>query len=340
MKKRGCFRYKKAQADVNEEVLFFLGEIFLIGVTLLILLAWVNSIRDNTLFEKNYLARDTALLIDSIYSAPGNVNFVYSFDTVELSKFKFGFRQQRANVVEEQGEQIIKFPYADDLISFSPLNLININAEELTFIKTGNEFRVGENMKGNLDKIICPDVNTLKEENVYVLTDPGHGKPDFGFVNEENGLKESEITTGIAKAIDVFASEENIYFDFTREVDYDSEKSMEERLEMIEEKPSHIFISIHVGSDEDKNINHVKAFVPSDYNKKSVKLACKIVNSLLDRYDDITGASIIPSEEEILNKNEVSVLLELGNIQADKEITIRYGDTALSIIGGIKDYFE
>jgi len=330
MKKRGIFSSRRASTE--EQSVFFFGEIILIGIVFLILLSYVNSIRDDTLMEKNYLSRDLALIVDSIYSAPGNIEYSYSFKDVGLEKFVFGFRKQRAVVVEENSELEVKFPYAENLVSFKPLHITNINDKTLGFVKAGNNFNIQKT--DNLNRISCNDVSAPKHENDDILID--YGGSDSGHVNEETN--EAEITRSIANSFKILSTEEDINVDFTWDVEHDSEISLDERLGIVKDKSPEIFISIRVGSRSD-NSNYAKAFVP-EYSKKSAELACNIINSLLDRYDDITGVSIIPSKDAIVNANDVSVLLELGNIQNEKNIIKRHTDTAQAIIGGIKDYWE
>ncbi|NQV09291.1 N-acetylmuramoyl-L-alanine amidase [Candidatus Woesearchaeota archaeon] len=337
MRKRGLFSSKKG--EVNEELFFFIAELILTVMVFVILLAYVNSIRDNTLLEKNYLARDVALMVDSVYAAPGKINVGYSFGSIDLLDFSFGFNEQRAGVLEENGEQTIKFPYADNKIFFSPLSIGFMRTGELIFIRSSNRLRIGGDIKENLNKIDCPVVET-KEDKKRMIIDAGHGGSDSGFVNTNDALNESKITQQIARVFGLYMEDmkdEGFFVEFTRDVRYDSERPMDKRLLVIGQSSSNILISMHVGED-DEEINNIKAFVPFE-SKKSVKLACNIINSLLDEYDDITGASIIPSEDIILQK-PVSVLLELGNIQADKDILNKKDKTALSIIDGIKDYFE
>lgn len=85
MKKRGTVALR--------QVLIHLGMLALVAFVFYLLTSYVNSIRQNSDFDMLFFSRDMALLSNSIYSAPGNVEYIYSMDNKPLSIFKIEFKQ-------------------------------------------------------------------------------------------------------------------------------------------------------------------------------------------------------------------------------------------------------
>lgn len=92
MQKRGSKFLSKRATFFLEKILIHLGMIGLAILVYFILQSYVKSIDEDTEFQKIFLARDLSLLINTMYTAPGDVNYIYSFDKLDLSKFKFEFK--------------------------------------------------------------------------------------------------------------------------------------------------------------------------------------------------------------------------------------------------------
>ena len=93
MQKRGNFKFlnKKATIAIRQS-LIHLGMFVLAAVVLLLMVHYVSSIEKNSDFEMLYFGRDLALLINAIYSAPGNVEYVYLSDKFSLSVYNIEFK--------------------------------------------------------------------------------------------------------------------------------------------------------------------------------------------------------------------------------------------------------
>ena len=70
-----------------------------------ILMSYVKSVEKSTLFEKDYIAKDIALIIDANYAAPGEVEYSYKNTRIILDKFNFEFRNQKLRVTEAEKSQ-------------------------------------------------------------------------------------------------------------------------------------------------------------------------------------------------------------------------------------------
>ena len=47
-------------------------------------LAFIYQVASSTLLEKNYLARDIALLLDTVYASPGDTHYIYEGDASDF----------------------------------------------------------------------------------------------------------------------------------------------------------------------------------------------------------------------------------------------------------------
>lgn len=116
MKKRGINRislYKKSQ---TREIYHILIQVSIAIAIFWILQSYINSVEEDTMFEKSYLSKDLALLTEAIYSAPGNVEYNYSNDKADLSRYSLNFGEQRITILETGEQKEIKsfFPYGED----------------------------------------------------------------------------------------------------------------------------------------------------------------------------------------------------------------------------------
>ncbi|MBI4439378.1 hypothetical protein HY638_00230 [Candidatus Woesearchaeota archaeon] len=82
------------------------------ALVLLVGLAYVNTIIDNSFYDKIYLSRDLAITINTIYTAPGNVDYTYFKDNIDLSKYTFTLKQGQIGVVGgKEGELALYYPF-------------------------------------------------------------------------------------------------------------------------------------------------------------------------------------------------------------------------------------
>ncbi len=75
LRKRGGL--SKSKAGMTHDQFFIIFDLILAGVVFTSLLFFINGIKDNSIFERNYIARDTALLLNTLYAAPGDVSYLY-----------------------------------------------------------------------------------------------------------------------------------------------------------------------------------------------------------------------------------------------------------------------
>jgi len=145
MQKRGFkFLNKKSQL-ITRNMIIHLGMIGILFLISFVLFSYVKSIEKDTEFQKIFLSRDLALMMNTLYSAPGNVEYTYSFDKLDLSKFKFEFKsledKQVAGVIDESIAKT--YPYAKPSQSKEE-NLV-YNANSIKFSKNAAKLTVTKN---------------------------------------------------------------------------------------------------------------------------------------------------------------------------------------------------
>lgn len=346
MMKRGVFLSKKAQ-DMETMVYHVLIQIAILVMVFLEMLAYLKSVRENTLFEKMYLSRDVALLMNTIYAAPENIGYVYAAGKTNLSKYIFNTQENYVIVNEKTAvpSQEKFFHYGSDRFFNEDFPLIQ-DAQLLTFMKNDKYVKVGKSGTGNLNALICPEIDTSsKNWKNKVIIDPGHGArekadepKDYGYSTDK--LKESQYTTDIATPLKALG------FKATR--DFNLYTPFEERL--LKVAGSDIIISLHVGNySPDKN--NVNAFISAEGLKKaeSRKLACLILNNLLNRLniDNVAIIPVFPSQlkkddpQQILLQDKIAVLLELGNVNNKASVqALKPFDIANAINDGLRGFYE
>lgn len=118
-KNRGNSIVINDKRGITHEMFFNIFEIVLAFIVILALFNFVNGIVKQTIFEKNYLARDLAILTNTVYAAPGEVIYNYNENAKEF-EFSFDFKPNNIEIKENYGEEQkelaapIVYPFAED----------------------------------------------------------------------------------------------------------------------------------------------------------------------------------------------------------------------------------
>lgn len=120
----------------NIKQYFVMFELVFAAIVVLGMLLYAKGASESTDLEKEYLAKDMAFLIDSIYASPGDISYTYylngNFD-VSISKGKVA--------ISENGLRPASYGYAENDMWKNPSFEFK-KAKEVTFIKVGKELRV------------------------------------------------------------------------------------------------------------------------------------------------------------------------------------------------------
>jgi len=99
-KKRGI-RYINNRKGLTHEIFFYVFGLVLAAIVALALFNFAKEVVEQTIFEKNYLARDIAILVNTLYAAPGDILYTYGED---IDGFILDFNGNRISVYEKREE--------------------------------------------------------------------------------------------------------------------------------------------------------------------------------------------------------------------------------------------
>jgi N-acetylmuramoyl-L-alanine amidase len=343
MPKRGVFLGKKGQ-EMETEVYSTLMQIAILVFVLLSLGFYLKSVRDNTLFEKMYLARDVALVMNTLYAAPENTGMIYAAGEVNLANYSFDAKDNYITVSkkDESSGNEKYYHYATDRAYEEKFSAI-VNSKTITFIKDDNHAAVNSSNEFILNDLICAQFDSSASNwKPNAIIDPGHGDdPNRAFEGRDTGfimntLQESDYTMQIGTIL------RNMGYRLTREYEH----FIPQATRITAALNAEVIISLHLDNySSDRNI--IKAYISAESTKalESRKLACLLLSSLAELKPD--GAAIIPvfvseltadDPRRILLKDKIAVLLELGNINSKKNFKMY--DIASSINNGLVHYYE
>ncbi|MBI5390644.1 hypothetical protein HZB02_04090 [Candidatus Woesearchaeota archaeon] len=141
------------RGDVTAEQLFLMFEVLLAIIIFLSLMNFVVSLKDNTLFEKNYLARDLALLTDTVYAAPEQLSYTY---TENVDRFGMNIKDGKVSIFDEpewktdQGRTATFFLYGKDAdqqlepFNRNPFTTSSPEKKNLLYQKQGTTVAISE----------------------------------------------------------------------------------------------------------------------------------------------------------------------------------------------------
>lgn len=136
-----------------EMSLWILLEALVIAVFIILSYQWIDQVDDDTIFEQRFLARDIALMANTIGSLP-NAEYEYN-----LTQFEVGFNDG-VTIKKEQIEATYPF-YIDNDIPSQFMD--SVTTDRLVFTK-GTVFQIHN---GELQQQACPDFKTTVSFIVY-----------------------------------------------------------------------------------------------------------------------------------------------------------------------------
>ena len=317
----------KKRAEITQIMLTTLfGLLTVFAFIFLPVMHGISQLKDSTLFQKDCLSRDMAMLIDSIYISPSNIMAVYP---AKEGGFTYNFKKNRVEVYEEMGFESYKaiYPYTGDKINTfisREIKTKNKTGVDLIFAKSGNTIFVDnkEYVKFNYNKLVCKPVEAININQKKVLLDLYDAK-----VGEDDPKIKAAYYIGYALYSGFKNKEttvnkiENPDLKYLRKKDeYLSEKKI---IETVLEQGIDIILSLKIGGYKDES-NNIKIYYSMESNKDiqntNKELACNILNRISDIEElIISGVAVVPIEyDPILVKDKIALLIEIGNMNSQK----------------------
>ncbi len=308
-------------SETTEKMLWILTEIFILILLMAGQIAWIHSLLEDTKYERNYLNRDMALLIGTLYSAPGNVDYLYTTERTNISKFAFTFSKQRIVSNDAGMENPVYYWYADDLKEKSVIQGQFEKPSEIPFCYVAGVVKLGRVNCSHIRLNKCPEVDTKKEGVPLIMLDPVFGGDEKGKISEDGVLTEAEASRAILFSFKNYGlSASSFTFDSTRDLQYDlaagTTLPISDRIDMANSKTYDLLITLTVGESA-KDRNPVNIYVPKEHSLANEKLACMLGNAFIINNNEVTSISpiIVNPDNELLNaKPHVAIEIQLGNI--------------------------
>lgn len=137
-KKRGKAFVFNGKKGITHDLFFNVFGLLLAFIVALALFNFVNDIIKQSIFEKNYLARDLALVVNTLYAAPGEVVYIYGEDTDKFIIDFTGNIEEDYNKVsvylEEESNRNIFYLFAEDKNMPFQYKILSSGEEELEII--------------------------------------------------------------------------------------------------------------------------------------------------------------------------------------------------------------
>lgn len=136
-------KFFKSKKGMDIDLWFNIFELIVVFLVSFVLLDFVNGEASGITFEKNYFARDSALLINTIYSSPGDIQYFYPEKTNELV---FDFNKNKISVYEPR--EVIEGGAVDYIFAEDKNYELNYKViqpkqgAELTYTKRSNNLEI------------------------------------------------------------------------------------------------------------------------------------------------------------------------------------------------------
>ncbi|MCP3683004.1 MAG: hypothetical protein GY861_09965 [bacterium] len=172
------FRKKRGQVTIETMIELFLATLIVIG-----LMTYVGNATSDTTFHKMFLARDVALLLDSVYAAPGDVDYIYYLGE---NTFRFDIGESKVVVSELDGTRSKSYTYAEDSLmtnptwsTETPIKAIEISKRGDVVSVSGISYDPNQNAR-EVFSSFTKFVSDMQEEDEYCMDSFYFNEEKFG----------------------------------------------------------------------------------------------------------------------------------------------------------------
>lgn len=298
-----------ADADTLYFVFYVIAGVFIVAMMAKMGVDWGSG----KALQRDYLVLDTALLLDTAYAVPGDVDMNYivrqyrtdlvskGIDYVRSTKkdYNLSIKNYEVRTIPVVGHQSWMDFVRDNNTEFKEIgiDILTDFDSPLNIRKDSIGIRFNEYLTGEGPDILCPKVDTKNEEWQEGLLIFDGNQDTKGLIN------------GLMVELEVSGKDNARYIG-------DETGSSEEKARLYSD--ADIMLATYYGDDSKSNI-----YVFSNSDIKSKKLACLIANAIrgqknkIKLLDDVEYSLIIKgtaSDEfiDVIKTNNVGVFLELN----------------------------
>jgi TonB-dependent SusC/RagA subfamily outer membrane receptor len=159
-------------------------------------------------------------------------------------------------------------------------------------------------------KVKNNNVNFYDGKTIAVVIDAGHGGDDNGAVAPD-GTKEKDITLSIAQKIADLNSNSHLKIILSR--DNDQTIPVKDRIVFAKDNNADFFISIHVNSSTDRQLNGFSVLVDKQLSNQNLELGSLLIKELTETYKTENKIGVRKNGILVLDKNICpAALVECG----------------------------
>jgi hypothetical protein len=247
----------------TEPILWVIIEAAVITLATIILFNYLNSVKEDRVFEKQFLARDTALLASTVGTVPGDVVFTYTHSQMPISDYWFKHEKGSAMVGKSKEDQSSDYPFCYDRSLSLEAGKID-GSNQIVYAKQGPRMQIAKESTLQFESI-CPNVETTGTITLIVV-DPAD--------------------TASWQTADYMRQKSSLPMTLTRD---ESSKTEEERAHTIG-----VDTPLVIGIETS---DAVRVYYSVNNRQRSEKLACLVAKNLFE------GVALIPTDRAIINKN-------------------------------------
>lgn len=183
-----------------------------------------------------------------------------------------------------------------------------------------------------------------------VMIDPGHGGRDPGAIGQ-TGLQEKavvlDVSLELAKQLREWGAEVRLTRETDRQVagpDAPKREDLQARVDMANNWPADIFISMHANANNNRDIKGTEAYVSRDSSEASRKLATAMHKHMVDDLG-LPDRRVLKSDFFVIKNTRMpGMLMEIAYISnSEEEAKMADPDflkrSATAMAEGVKDYF-
>lgn len=183
-----------------------------------------------------------------------------------------------------------------------------------------------------------------------IMIDPGHGGRDPGAIGQA-GVREKDVVLDVslelAKQLREWGAEVRLTRDTDRQVagpDAPKREDLQARVDMANNWPAEIFISMHANANENRDVKGTESYVSRNSSDASKKLAAAMHKHMVDDLG-LPDRRVLKSDFYVIkNTTMPGTLMEIAYLSNSEEET-KLGDpdfrkrAATAMAEGVKDYF-
>ena len=334
----------------REDVVYYTAfDIVLIAAFAVVMMVYISQhVAGSTALEKNFLARDISLVLNTVYAAPGEVKYNYQINPDVADRLEFTIADGII-VVSDKGKDSpkyrVKYPYAEDIGLAKNPEWESAGISSISLIKQGDVVSVGSGLSLSQSILKCGDEKTLAAGDInmvvidvapagvhgYTLPPESEGRvayaSDDGSIDERRQLCE---VSGLVKT----KLEGRLPGVTVTTTTADSGNCGEEKKSVSFDLKNSLVIAL--ASSKGIGSNNVIAY--SKGSQAVHATACRIASNIASLEGAaVTGAAALPvgkatlgfagEDSGVLEQGDAVILVKIGNVDFEMEKNLlRHGN--------------